>query len=53
MIGNYRTGLIWGLMRRHPQVVAGLRRAGCTGGWLEVIGVVVTRGMVWPVRLNS
>ena len=35
MIENYRTGLIWGLMRGCPYVVAGLRRAGFSGGWLE------------------
>ncbi len=34
MIENYRTGLIWGVMRRCPYVVAGLRRAGFAGGWL-------------------
>jgi hypothetical protein len=34
MIENYRTGLIWDLMRRCPPVVTGLRRAGFTGGWL-------------------
>jgi hypothetical protein len=34
MIENYRTGLIWSFMRRCPPVVAGLRRAGFTGGWL-------------------
>jgi hypothetical protein len=34
-VENYRTGLIWNLMRRCPYVVAGLRRAGFTGGWLE------------------
>jgi hypothetical protein len=35
MIENYRTGLIWNTMRRCPPIVAGLRRAGFTGGWLE------------------
>ncbi|MGO4378098.1 glucoamylase family protein [Pseudoduganella sp. RAF19] len=35
MLENYRTGLIWRLMRRCPYVVEGLRRAGFTGGWLE------------------
>ena len=35
MIENYRTGLIWNIMRRCPPVVAGLRSAGFTGGWLE------------------
>jgi hypothetical protein len=34
MIENYRTGLIWNLMRRCLPVVTGLRRAGFTGGWL-------------------
>jgi len=34
MIENYRTGLIWDIMRRSPYVVAGLRRAGFHGGWL-------------------
>jgi hypothetical protein len=35
MIENYRTGLIWDLMRRCPAIVTGLRRAGFTGGWLD------------------
>ncbi|HEX4387264.1 MAG TPA: glucoamylase family protein [Steroidobacteraceae bacterium] len=34
MIENYRTGLIWNIMRRSPYVVSGLRRAGFRGGWL-------------------
>jgi hypothetical protein len=34
MIENYRTGLIWNIMRKSPYVVAGLRRAGFRGGWL-------------------
>ena len=34
MIENYRTGLIWRLMRQCPYLVAGLRRAGFSGGWL-------------------
>ena len=34
MIENYRTGLLWRLMRGCPYVVTGLRRAGFTGGWL-------------------
>lgn len=34
MIENYRSGLIWDVMRRCPAVIAGLRRAGFTGGWL-------------------
>jgi hypothetical protein len=34
MIENHRTGLIWGIARRCPNIVEGLRRAGFTGGWL-------------------
>lgn len=34
MIENYRSGLIWRLMRRNPYVIQGLRRADFTGGWL-------------------
>ena len=35
MIENYRSGLVWKLMRECPYLVAGLRRAGFQGGWLE------------------
>ncbi|MEO7940081.1 MAG: glucoamylase family protein, partial [Burkholderiaceae bacterium] len=35
MIENYRSGLLWNLMRTCPYLVAGLRRAGFQGGWLE------------------
>ncbi len=34
MIENYRTGLLWRLMRNCPYIVNGLRRGGFTGGWL-------------------
>lgn len=34
MIENYRTGLLWNVMRRCPPLVKGLRRAGFSGGWL-------------------
>jgi hypothetical protein len=33
-VENYRSGLIWEIMRRCPYIVAGLQRAGFTGGWL-------------------
>ena len=35
MIENHRSGFLWSLMRQCPYLVAGLRRAGFTGGWLE------------------
>ncbi len=34
MIENYRSGLLWSVMRRCPYVVTGLRRAGFANGWL-------------------
>ncbi|MEO8161344.1 MAG: glucoamylase family protein [Arenimonas sp.] len=35
MIENYRSGLVWNVMRRNPHIVRGLRRAGFRGGWLD------------------
>jgi len=34
MIENYRTGLLWDIMRRCQPLLTGLHRAGFTGGWL-------------------
>ncbi len=34
MIENYRSGLIWNIMRRCPYIITGLRKAGFKGGWL-------------------
>jgi len=34
MIENYRTGLVWHLLRKCPYIVTGLKRAGFTGAWL-------------------
>ena len=34
MIENYQTGFFWQLMRSCPYIIAGLRKAGFTGGWL-------------------
>jgi hypothetical protein len=35
MIENHRSGMIWSLMRTCPPLVAGLKIAGFTGGWLS------------------
>ncbi len=35
MIENYRSELVWKVMRKNVHVIAGLKRAGFTGGWLE------------------
>jgi hypothetical protein len=37
MIENYRTGLVWEVMKRNPHMVRGLRLAGFSGGWLNQI----------------
>ncbi len=37
MIENYRSGLLWQLMRNCPYIVAGLLRAGFDGGWLCLV----------------
>ena len=34
MIENYRSGLVWQVMRGNPHIRRGLERAGFTGGWL-------------------
>ena len=36
MIENYRTGLIWRVMRENPHIRSGLVQAGFKGGWLNV-----------------
>jgi len=35
MIENYRSELVWQLTMKSPYLVAGLRKAGFTGGWLS------------------
>jgi hypothetical protein len=34
MIENYRSALVWRVMRTNRYVREGLQRAGFTGGWL-------------------
>ncbi len=35
MLENYRSGLVWNVMRKNRHIVEGLRRAGFSGGWLD------------------
>ena len=35
MIENYRSELIWTVMKRNPYIRAGLQRAGFEGGWID------------------
>lgn len=36
MIENHRNGFVWEVMKRNKYLVDGLKKAGFTGGWLEV-----------------
>src|SRR6185312_3741547 len=38
MLENFRSELVWRLMRECRPIVAGLRRAGFQGGWLDAPG---------------
>jgi hypothetical protein len=50
MIENYRTGLLWRLMRRCPYIVGGLLRAGFAGGWVKTS---VEDNKSKPVTMNA
>jgi hypothetical protein len=39
MVENYRSELVWRVMRRNPHIIRGLRAAGFTGGWLDTLSV--------------
>jgi hypothetical protein len=34
-IENYRSQLVWNLMKKNPYIIAGLKKAGFKGGWLD------------------
>lgn len=51
-IENYRSGLIWNILKRNKYIVAGLRAANFTGGWLEKISREKTDQMT-PSHLIS
>jgi len=38
MLENYRSGLIWNIMKKNPYIRTGLQRAGFRGGWLGFEG---------------
>jgi hypothetical protein len=37
MIENFQSGLIWNAIKKCPYIIHGLKRAGFSGGWLELI----------------
>ncbi|WP_408887249.1 glucoamylase family protein [Komagataeibacter oboediens] len=42
MIENWRSGLVWAVMKRNPYIRAGLERAGFEGGWLPAMATAAT-----------
>jgi hypothetical protein len=37
MLENWRSELVWRVMKRNPYIARGLQRAGFTGGWLDTL----------------
>jgi hypothetical protein len=37
MLANHRRDFVWKYMRKSPYIIAGLRRAGFSGGWLDQV----------------
>jgi hypothetical protein len=35
MAENFRSELVWSVLKKSPYIRRGLERAGFTGGWLE------------------
>ncbi|MBP8212535.1 MAG: hypothetical protein KAX53_02240, partial [Saprospiraceae bacterium] len=35
MIQNHESELIWKVMKKNPYIIAGLKKAGFSGGWLN------------------
>jgi hypothetical protein len=36
-IENHQSELVWNIMKKNPYIIAGLKKAGFTGGWLDKI----------------
>jgi hypothetical protein len=34
-LANYQNDTVWKILKKNPYIVAGLKKAGFTGGWLE------------------
>jgi hypothetical protein len=50
MIENYRSGLVWQLMRNCPYISGGLLRAGFSGGWLTNPALQLTKSVADQAR---
>ena len=50
MTENYRSDLVWKVMRKNPYIRLGLQRAGFTGGWLAAPGSAAAAAKSTPPR---
>ncbi|RBM07474.1 glucoamylase family protein [Novacetimonas cocois] len=50
MIENWRTGLVWNVMKRNPYIRTGLQRAGFQGGWLSNSPAPARVAQAMPLR---
>ncbi len=38
MIENYKSNLVWNIMKKNPYIIGGLKKAGFKGGWIDEVG---------------
>src|SRR5258708_234558 len=53
MIENFRSGLIWRVMRRSPYLRRGLERADFRGGWLDTTSEIIRAHAGWADKLRT
>lgn len=49
MIENWRSGLVWNVMKHNPYIRAGLQRAGFQGGWLTPSSPMMKIAKIMPL----
>jgi len=37
MLENYKSNLIWNIMKKNPYIISGLQKAGFKGGWIDEV----------------
>jgi hypothetical protein len=35
MLENYKSSLVWNIMKKNPYIIEGLKKAGFKGGWID------------------
>ena len=38
MLENYKSNLVWNIMKKNPYIIEGLKKAGFKGGWIDIVG---------------